>query len=260
MQALFSTSGKKALITGGCRGIGRMMAEGLLKAGAEVWITGRDADFVQQAAKEMSQLGPCHGIAASLDNKQGIDQLTATVLEQAGSLHILINNAAVYQAGPLLDADYHSFNHVLHVNLTAAFELSRQLIPVLQQSSQPLDPTRIINIGSNVAISHCSWHSWAYAAAKKALHHMTVMMASELSSEGININAIAPGTFDTRMIDGWRNEDGSFDAEAAGMPMKRLGQAEDIQGVIALLCGRGGAFISGAVIPVEGASMIRPMY
>lgn len=259
MQELFDLSGKKALITGGCRGIGRMMAEGLLQAGAEVWITGRDAAFVEQAAQAMSAIGPCHGIAATLDDKAGIDQLVKSLLSQAGTLHILINNAAIYEAGPLLETDYDRFNHILHVDTTAAFELSRQLIPVMQKNSRPQDPARIIHIGSNVALSHCSWHSWAYSTAKNALHHLTVMMASELASEGINVNAIAPGTFDTRMIDGWRDENGSFDAEAAGMPMKRLGQAEDIQGVIALLCGRGGAFIAGAIIPVEGASMIRPM-
>lgn len=260
MQALFDVTGKKALITGGCRGIGRMMAEGLLKSGAEVWVTGRDEAFVKQAAKEMSTFGSCHGITATLDDKAGIDKLVKALLEQAGTLHILINNAAVYEVSPLLETDYERFNHIIHVDTTAAFELSRQLIPVMQKNSQPEDPARIINIGSNVALSHCSWHSWAYATAKNALHHLTVMMASELTSDGVNVNAIAPGTFDTRMIDGWRAEDGSFDAESAGMPMKRLGQAEDIQGVITLLCGRGGAFIAGAIIPVEGASMIRPMY
>ncbi|HEY9034239.1 MAG TPA: SDR family oxidoreductase [Pseudomonadales bacterium] len=259
MQNLFRLDGKKALITGGCRGIGRMMAEGLLQAGAEVWVTGRDAGFVHQAVADMCRLGPCHGIVAELDNQAGIQALADTVLAAAPDLHILINNAAQYQVAPLLDTDYDSFNHMLQVNLTAAFELSRLLLPALQQTSQPLDPARIIHIGSNVALSHSAWHSWAYSSAKHALHHLAVMMASDLTSQGVNVNAIAPGTFDTRMIDGWRADDGSFDAEAAGMPMKRLGQADDIQGVITLLCSRAGAFIAGAVIPVEGASMLRPM-
>lgn len=260
MDALFTLQGKKALITGGCRGIGRMMAEGLLQAGAEVWITGRDQSFVEDAAADMSQLGPCHGIAAELGSAAGINALVNTISSATDNLHILVNNAAMYSLAPLEDTDYDSFNQLLQVNTSAAFELSRQLLPLLKHASTGKDPGRIIHIGSNIALTPCSWQSWGYATAKNALQHLTLMMASELTSQGVNVNAISPGTFDTRMIDGWRDEAGSFDAEAAGIPIKRLGEAEDIQGVITLLCSRAGAFISGAVIPVDGASAIRPMY
>ena len=260
MQRLFSLEGKTALVTGGCRGIGRMMAEGLLQAGATVWITGRDDDFVATAAKEMSELGRCVGVVAELSNKQGITDLAAKIVGQVPALNILVNNAAVYAVGSLEETDYDSFNQLLQLNTSAAFELTRQLLPTLKRASEDKDPARVINITSNIALTHCSWHSWGYATAKNALQHLTVMLASELTSQGVNVNAIAPGTFDTRMLDGWRDENGDFDISNAGIPVGRLGEAEDVQGIITLLCARGGAFISGAVIPVDGASAVRPMY
>ncbi len=259
MQELFSLKGKAALVTGGCRGIGRMMAEGLLRAGATVWVTGRDDRFVTEAAAEMSEIGPCHGLVAELSHKQGITDLSASITEQVPTLNILINNAAVYVVGSLEESDYDSFNQLLQLNTSAAFELTRQLLPALKKASKDKDPARVINISSNIALTHCAWHSWGYATAKNALQHLTVMLASELTSQGINVNAIAPGTFDTRMLDGWRDENGDFDISKVGIPMGRFGEAEDMQGVVTLLCARGGAFISGAVIPVDGASAVRPM-
>ena len=252
--------GKTALVTGGCRGIGRMMAEGLLRAGAMVWVTGRDIDFVTAAAKEMSELGRCVGVVAELSDKQGISDLAAKIIEQTPALNILVNNAAVYAVGSLEEADYDSFNQLLQLNTSAAFELTRQLLPTLKRASKDKDPARVINISSNIALTHCAWHSWGYATAKNALQHLTVMLASELTSQGINVNAIAPGTFDTRMLDRWRDENGEFDISNAGIPMGRFGEAEDMQGVVTLLCARGGAFISGAVCPVDGASAVMPMY
>lgn len=260
MQQLFSLAGKTALITGGCRGIGRMMAEGLLQSGATVYVTGRDQAFVEQAAKEMSEHGPCFGIAAELSNREGIDALVQQLRSQTDELHILINNAALYGVSELESTDYDEFNAILHTNTTAAFELCRQLLPQLKASSEDLSPSRILNISSNVALMNCSWGSWAYATAKNALQHLTTMLASELTSQGVNVNAIAPGTFDTRMIDGWRDESGHFDMTNTGIPIGRLGVAEDIQGMVIALCSRAGAFTSGAIIPVDGASAIRPMY
>lgn len=260
MAELFSLEGKVALVTGGCRGIGRMMAEGLLRAGAKVWITGRDQAFVEVAAQEMSQHGECYGLVAELSDKKGINALVTSITEQAPALNILINNAAVYAVAALEDTDYDSFNQLLQLNTTAAFELTRQLLPALKGASNEKDPARVINISSNIALTHCSWHSWGYATAKNALQHVTVMLASELTSQGVNVNAIAPGTFDTRMLDGWRDENGEFDISNAGIPIGRFGEAEDIQGIVTLLCARGGAFISGAVIPVDGASAVRPMF
>ena len=260
MQTLFALEGKTALVTGGCRGIGRMMAEGLLRAGASVWITGRDGEFVATAVEEMSGIGRCFGVVAELSDKQGITNLAAKITEQVPALNILVNNAAVYAVGSLEETDYDSFNQLLQLNTSAAFELTRQLLPVLKRASQDKDPARVINISSNIALTHCAWHSWGYATAKNALQHLTVMLASELTSQGINVNAIAPGTFDTRMLDGWRDDDGKFDISNAGIPMGRFGEAEDMQGIVTLLCARGGAFISGAVIPVDGASAVRPMY
>ncbi|OUS24186.1 hypothetical protein A9Q99_24915 [Gammaproteobacteria bacterium 45_16_T64] len=260
MQDLFSLAGKTALVTGGCRGIGRMMAEGLLGAGATVWVTGRDQEFVDAAVNEMSELGDCRGLVAELSNKQGITALVEAVVSEAPALNILVNNAAVYSVATFEESDYDTFNNLLQLNTTAAFELTRQLLPAFTRAAKPKDPARVINISSNIALTHCAWHSWGYATAKNALQHVTVMLASELTSQGINVNAIAPGTFDTRMLDGWRDENGEFDIASAGIPMGRFGEAEDVQGIITLLCARGGAFISGAVIPVDGASAVRPLF
>lgn len=260
MQDLFSLAGKTALVTGGCRGIGRMMSEGLLNAGATVWVTGRDQAFVDAAVSEMCTLGDCKGIVAELSHQAGITQLVDTLVAETPTLNILVNNAAVYAVGSFEDSDYDTFNQLLQLNTTAAFELTRQLLPALTRATQPKDPARVINISSNIALTHCAWHSWGYATAKNALQHVTVMLASELTAKGVNVNAIAPGTFDTRMLDGWRDDNGEFDIANAGIPMGRFGEAADVQGIITLLCARGGAFISGAVIPVDGASAVRPMF
>ncbi len=257
---LYSIQGKTALITGGCRGIGRMMAEGLLRAGARVWGTGRDEAYVNQAVQELSAMGPCLGISAELGSKVGIEKLASDLIAQTDSLNILINNAALYVLAPLEQSDYETFNQLLQLNTSAAFELTRQLLPALKLAAKEKDPARVINTGSTVALTNCAWHSWAYATSKHALHHVTVMLASELTSQGVNVNALAPGTFDTRMIDAWRDEAGDFDISASGIPANRLGEAADIQGITTLLCARGGAYISGAIIPVDGASAVRPMY
>jgi len=262
MQHLFSLQGKTALITGGCRGIGRMMAEGLLTAGAKVFITGRDQSFTEQAAKDLSEQyqGECIALIADIGNKAGISQLVASLEEQSSQLDILINNAALYALAELENTDYDEFNQILQTNTSAAFELSRQLLPLLKAAAKPYEPARIINISSNVALMHCAWGSWAYATAKRALLHLTEMLASELTSQGINVNAIAPGMFDTRMIDDYRDENGEMDMSHTGIPIGRLGEAEDIQGMVIALCSRAGAFTSGAIIPVDGASVVRPMY
>ena len=250
---LFSLAGKTAVVTGGAKGVGRMISTALANAGVRVIIVSRDAD--QGAAFAASLPGDALFVAQDLMSVDGVAAAAAEISGHAPEVHILVNNAGIFSAGPIGAADAEQWDREMGLNLRAPFFLAQALLPNLRQAAADGDPARIVNIGSIGGLwGKSSNGAYGYGASKAAIHHLTKMMASDLTAEGITVNAIAPGFFPSDMTDGFfAAVPGLKQAMIEGIPSRRLGTAEDIGGAVIFLCSRAGAYVSGAVLPVEGA-------
>jgi NAD(P)-dependent dehydrogenase (short-subunit alcohol dehydrogenase family) len=249
MRDLFSIEGKVALVTGGSGGIGRMIARGYVEAGARVYIASRKQEACDETAAELSELGTCFGIAANLGSEAGARELAEAIAARESALHILVNNAGANWAAPLADYPDAGWDKVMNLNVKGAFHLTRLLVPLLEKAAAPGDPARVINIGSVDGLKVSSLEIYAYGASKAAVHHLSRMLAKKLAPR-ITVNAVAPGPFESKMMAETLRNFG--DAIAAGLPMGRIGEPEDMAGVAIFLASRAGAWLTGAVIPVDG--------
>lgn len=252
MSDLFNLSGKKALVTGGAQGLGRMIAEGLLRAGATVAITSRKADICEAAADEMSPLGTCVPLPADLSTPEAAVELVARYRQALGECNILINNAGKTWGGSVDTFPDKAWPSVMAVNVQTPFTLIRELLPELSAAGAALDPARIINIGSVAGMKTEKLQAYSYAASKAAIHMLSRDLAGDLAERNITVNAVIPGFFPTKMTAHMRDEDEVNPTLLAHIPMRRLGMPEDIAGIVVFLCSRAGAYITGAQIPVDG--------
>lgn len=250
--ALFDLSGKTALVTGGAQGLGRMIAEGLLAAGATVAITSRKADVCEAAAAEMASLGRCIALPADLSTPEAAVELVQRYRAQVGPCHILINNAGKTWGGAVDTFPDKAWPSVMAVNVQTPFTMVRELLPELAAGATPGDPARIINIGSVAGMKTERLHAYSYAASKAAVHMLTRDLAGDLAERNITVNAVIPGFFPTKMTAHLREEDKVDPALLAHIPLRRLGSPGDIAAVIVFLCGKGGGYVTGAQIPVDG--------
>ena len=248
VKRLFSVEGKVALVTGGSRGIGLMMATGLVGAGAKVYVASRkkaDCD----AAAELSKVGTCVSAPADLSTPEGCVALAQALAAQEPRLHVLVNNAGANWGAPIEQYPDAAFDKVLNLNVKAAFRLTVALLPQLRAAAAPGDPARVINIGSIDGISVPLLETYAYSTSKAALHHLSKHMARRLAPE-ITVNAVAPGPFESKMMHATLERFG--DQIKASNPLKRIGEPEDMAGIALYLASRAGAYVTGAVIPVDG--------
>jgi NAD(P)-dependent dehydrogenase (short-subunit alcohol dehydrogenase family) len=246
---LFSVAGKTALVTGGTRGIGYMIAEGLVKAGARVFVSSRKADACAQAEQELSKYGDATGIPADLSDPAQSAALSEQVAAQTSELHVLINNAGATWGAAFDDFPVSGWDKVINLNLRAPFVLTQQLRPLLEKASSASDPAHVINIGSIDGIAVPDFENYSYGAAKAGLHHLTKHMAATLAP-GILVNAIAPGPFPTKMMAVPLAQHG--DEIRAKSPVRRIGSPDDAAALAIFLSSRGSAFITGATIPLDG--------
>ncbi|MEV7602274.1 SDR family oxidoreductase [Kitasatospora sp. NPDC089797] len=247
---LFDLSGKDALVTGGTRGIGMMIARGLLQAGARVVVSSRGADACAEAERQLSAFGDVRAIPADLSRHEECRRLAELVTADSGRLDILVNNAGVMWREPLATFPDEAWDTVLDLNLKAPFWLVQALLPALREAGTADDPARIINIGSIAAIHVAQAPNYSYAAGKAALHQLTRVLARELGPQHVTVNAVAPGVFPSQMMASTFDVLG--DRIAAAAPLRRLGRDDDMAGVAVFLAGRAGAYLTGAVIPVDG--------
>jgi NAD(P)-dependent dehydrogenase (short-subunit alcohol dehydrogenase family) len=247
---LFDLSGKTAVVTGGSRGIGLMMARGLLRAGARVYISSRKADACAAAEKELSQHGPVHAIPADLSAEPECLRLATEVGEREQAVHVLVNNAGATWGAPLADYPAAAWDKVVDLNLKTPFFLTRAFLPLLEAAGTDDDPARINNIGSIDGLRVPPFPTYAYSASKAGLHHLTRVLARELGPRRITVNAVAPGPFESKMTAATLEALGDAIADAA--PLRRIGRPDDMAGVAVFLASRAGAYVTGAVIPVDG--------
>lgn len=250
MQALFDLSGRTALVTGGANGLGRMIAEALLSAGARVIITSRkDAEAAAQA---MSALGPCEGVNADLSTPAAAVALGEAVKARTDKLHVLVNNAGKTYGAPLDKYPDEAWDQVMPINLQVPFTLIREMLPLLEAAGAPHDPARILNVGSIAGNSVHRLSAYAYTASKAAIHHLTRELASDLARRNIAANVIVPGWFPTDMTAHVRADEKMSSATTKKIPLGRFGEAADIGGVAVFLASPAAAYITGAEIPVDG--------
>jgi len=249
-MTLFDLTGKSALVTGGSRGIGLMIARGLLDAGARVAISSRKADACEAARAELAPHGEVVALPVDVSTEAGCQELAARVGE-VGALHILVNNAGATWGEPLDTFPESAWDKVLNLNLKSPFFLTRALLPLLEQHATQDDPARVINIGSidGLHVPRAA-STYSYSASKAAIHQLTRVLARELGPRYITVNAVAPGPFESKMM-AWTLE--NFGDEIAAMsPLGRIGRPDDMAGVAVFLASRAGAYVTGAVIPVDG--------
>jgi NAD(P)-dependent dehydrogenase (short-subunit alcohol dehydrogenase family) len=250
VKDLFSVEGKVALVTGGSRGIGLMIARGFVEAGARVYISARKADACQAAAAELSKHGVCVALPADLSTEAEARRLAEALAAREPALHVLVNNAGANWGAPLAEFPDSAWDKLLAVNVKAIFHLTRALLPQLEKAASAADPARVINIGSIDGLHVPALETYAYSTSKAAVHHLTRVLAKKLASKKITVNAVAPGPFESKMMAQTLKDFGEMIVESC--PLKRIGEPEDMAGVAIYLASRAGAYVTGAVIPVDG--------
>src|SRR5207249_1126066 len=249
MSNLFSIDGKVALVTGGSRGIGLMIARGFVEAGAKVYISARKVEVCDQVAAELSRQGTCGSLPADCSTDGGARGLADALARREPALHILVNNAGANWGAPLAEYPDSAWDKVLALNVKGVFHLTRACLPLLERAARPGDPARVINIGSIDGLHVPVLETYAYSASKAAVHHLTRVLARRLAPR-ITVNAVAPGPFESKMMAETLQR--FRDAIVGSCPLGRIGEPEDMAGVAIYLASRAGAYVTGAVIPVDG--------
>lgn len=252
---LFGLEGKVALVTGGATGIGRMAAHGLTAAGARVLIASRKGAACEAVAEELNGLGlpgSVEGFSGDVGTEEGVAALAEAVRSRTDKLHILMNNAGISWGAGLGQFPYSAWEKVMAVNVTGLFQLTQALLPLLRSSGSVEDPARVVNVGSVMGDRDRTPGAYSYSASKAAVHHLTEILAKELSGKGVNVNAIAPGPFVSNMTAFVTADEDTRKKIGDATPLRRVGRDEDIAGCLQFLCGKGSAYITGAVIPVSG--------
>ncbi len=264
LNTLFSIEGKTALVTGGSRGIGEMIADGFLAAGARVYISSRKAQVCDATAARLSDKHgvECLSLPANLAEVEGISKLTEAIKERESRLDILVNNAGVSWGAPLESFPEVGWDKVMDTNVKGYFFLTQQLLPLLRAAASPESPARVINIGSIDGIRTPVFDTFSYGPSKAAAHYLTRVLAAHLAKDHIRVNAIAPGPFPTWMLStgvggGGDVDNTDWDAVAKTNPSGRVGTPEDIAGIAIFLSSRASAFTTGEVITADGGVSVR---
>lgn len=261
---LFDVSGKVVLVTGGSRGIGKMIATGFVSNGAKVYISSRSAKDCEATAEELNTIGPgkCIPLPADLQKLSDVERLVKELSEKENSLNVLVNNAGASWGETVDEYPDAAFTKLLTLNVQRVFTLTQKCLPLLRAAAISggtsggayKDPARIINIGSVEGLSVPNHETYAYSASKAALHHLSRSLAGRLGLEGITSNTIACGPFESKMMAHTLQTLG--EVIKARIPLRRIGTPEDVAGTALFLSSRAGAYVNGATIALDGGSLV----
>jgi 2-deoxy-D-gluconate 3-dehydrogenase len=249
IENLFSLKGRVALVTGGSRGIGKMIARGFLESGAKVYISSRKADACDATAGELSAYGPCIPLPQDVSTVEGCQALAGKVSELEGKLDILVNNAGAAWGAPFEEFPENGWDKVMDLNVKSPFFLTQALHGALKKAASAERPAKVINIASIDGIRLNPWETYSYHASKASLLYLTRRMAARLIKDHIVMTAIAPGPFASEMNKMARDH---ADAVAARTPAGRIGRDEDMAGTAIFLASRAGDYVCGDSIAVDG--------
>lgn len=250
MKDLFTVAGKVAVVTGGSRGIGAMIAHGLVANGVRTYITARKQEELQATAATLSELGECIAIASDLSTLEGVKAFADEIKAKEPSVHILVNNAGATWGEPLDNFPEAGWDKVMDLNVKSPFFLTQQLLPALRAAGNQEDPARIINIASINALTNSNMTNYSYTASKAAVLRMTEHLAADLVGQHINVNGIAPGLFPSKMTNFFL--EGNEEQAGASVPRGRIGNPSDAAGTTIYLCSKASAWVTGQTIVLDG--------
>ena len=254
-----SLRGKTVFVTGGATGIGRMAATGLMQAGAHVFIASRKQGACETVAAELNQMGSpgkATGFVGDVGSAAGVEALSEEIAKRTDTLNILMNNAGLTWGAELGKFPFEAWEKVQSVNNAGLFHLTQSLLPMLIKSATLDDPSRVVNVGSVMGDAPLGDGAYSYAASKAAVHQITKIMAKELAEKHVTVNALAPGPFVSRMTAFATADEDTRDKVGQDVPLGRVGRDEDIAGCMQFLCGRGGSYLTGAILPVSGGIQV----
>lgn len=254
LTKLFDVSGKVAIVTGGSRGIGEMIAEGLVTNGVRTYITARKAEVCDATAARLSEIGECISVPADLSTAEGLASFVSEFTAREDKLHILVNNAGAAWGAPLGEFPESGWDKVLGINLKAPYMLTQALLDQLTAAATADDPGRVIMTGSVDGIRVPVGDNFSYSASKAGIHMLARHMAKFMTDRNITVNCIAPGPFMSKMMAFRLEDDASRAAIEKANPRGRIGTPEDVAGTVIWLSSRAGAYINGATVPVDGGS------
>jgi NAD(P)-dependent dehydrogenase (short-subunit alcohol dehydrogenase family) len=247
---LFSLKGRTALITGGSRGIGKMIAEGFIAQGARVYISSRKAEVCEKTAAELSRGGgTCVSLPMDVSTLEGAKALAAAYSAREPRLDILVNNAGAAWLAPFDSFPEKGWDKVMNLNLKAPFFLTQALHAVLRGAATKDQPAKVINIASIDGIYLTPQETYSYVASKAGLIQLTRLMAAKLIPDNIVVSAIAPGPFKSDMNINARDQEAQV---AARVPARRVGRDEDMAAAAIYLASRAGDYVVGSTITVDG--------
>jgi NAD(P)-dependent dehydrogenase (short-subunit alcohol dehydrogenase family) len=249
MQDLFSLKGRVALVTGGSRGIGRMIAEGFLHQGAKVYISARKGGALEEAATELSAIGPCIPLVVDTSGADGAQKMADAFLGHSDTLDILVNNAGAAWGAEFDEFPEAGWDKVMDLNTKTPFFLTQKLHGALKAGAAKGHLAKVINIASIDGISVNMQETYSYAASKAGLIHLTKRMAMRLIKDNIAVSAIAPGAFASDMNRLARDHG---DMVAQAIPARRIGTTEDMAGAAIFLASRAGDYVVGSTLIVDG--------
>jgi len=261
LKNLFSIEGKVAVVTGGSRGIGEMIARGFVEAGARVYISSRKREACEEVAAALSKSGSAIAVPADVGTEAGVKQLAAEIAEREPALHVLVNNAGANWGAPYAEFPDSAWDKVLAVNLKGVFFLTRELTPLLEKGAKPGDPARVINIGSIDAIQVPPLETYAYSASKAAVHHLSRTLAVRLAPDNITVNLVLPGRIKTdRFVEHQTDRakragitlEQQMALSSADIPMGRIGTPEEFAAMVVFLASARASYVTGTVVQVDG--------